>query len=190
MRPRYQVVSRNLCTCTSRVLALSLSLSVSLSQGLGWFDSNHPSRACSYASLSHTHTHAAAQAALGVRGGFLSPAHLSLLFFFWIQPVFRHSGLMAAGLLFFGHIRTFTLTRCRLSTPRVAHNLVAITLWSHWWRVFSAHLSLFLCLELRLPGSALSTLAGCLTKFGSQPVRLRSPAPARYTAIVNFLWQP
>ena len=138
----------------------------------------------------HTHTHTQLLKLLWVSVAVFCHPPTSPFCLFCIQPVFRHSGLMAAGLLFFGHIRTFPLTRCRLSTPRVAHNLAAITLWSHWWRVFSAHLSLFLCLELRLPGSALSTLAGCLTKFGSQPVRLRSPTLARFTAIVNFPWQP
>ena len=161
MRPRYQVVSRNLSG--SRSLGLLLCKP-----------------------FTHTHTRSCSSCS-GCPWRF-SVTRPPLPFVFSVFN--RHSGLMAAGLLFFGHIRTFPLTRCRLSTPRVAHNLAAITLWSHWWRVFSAHLSLFLCLELRLPGSALSTLAGCLTKFGSQPVRLRSPTLARFTAIVNFPWQP
>ena len=47
----------------------------------------------------------------------------------------------------------------------------------------------FLCFELHFSGSALSTLGGCLTKFGSQPVRLRSPAQARYTESCTYLRQ-
>ena len=41
-----------------------------------------------------------------------------------------------------------------------------------------------MCYELHFSGSALSTLADCLTKFGSQPPWPRCPALARYIASV------
>ena len=47
-----------------------------------------------------------------------------------------------------------------------------------------------MCFELHFSGSTLSTLADCLTKFGSQPPWPRCPALARYIASINFLRQP